>query len=151
MSLFSKASSEGESEPPDLAEQVPTMRLFPSSSEKSYVTVKAFIEEVRKTASRQGNNVVIKGGNKKEKNGDLREVKLGCTKEGKYKEYVREVGEVRQGGRQKSDGVRVAPLRIMLYERITSGICKSIAKRIIILPSHPKLLLQIRNFYQPIL
>ena len=101
MSLFRPASSEGESEPPDLAEQVPTMRLLPPFTEKSYVTVKALMEDVNKTASRQGYNVVMKGGNKKDKNGDLRKVKLGCTKGGEYKENVGEVGEVGQGERQR--------------------------------------------------
>ena len=31
--------------------------------------------------------------NKKDKNGDLRKVKLDCTKGGEYKENVEEVGE----------------------------------------------------------
>ncbi len=43
----------------------------------------------------------MKGGNKKDKKGDLRKVKLGCTKGGEYKENVWEVGEVELGRRQK--------------------------------------------------
>ncbi len=101
MSPLRPASSEGESEPPDLAEQVPTMRLLPPATEKSYVTVKALMDDVNKTASRQGYNVVMKGGNEKDKKGDLRQVKLGCTKGGEYKENVEEVGEVGQGRRQR--------------------------------------------------
>lgn len=101
MSPFRPASSEGVLEPPNPAEQVPTMRLLPPSTEKSYVKVKVLMDDVNKTASRQGYNVVMKGGNKKDKNGNLRKVKLGCIKEGEYKENVREVGEVRQGGQQR--------------------------------------------------
>ncbi len=101
MSLFRPTSSEGESEPPDLAEQVPTMQLFPPSTNKSYVTVKTLMDDVNKTASRQGYNFVIKGGNKKDKNGDLRKVKLGCTKRGEYKKNVGKVEEVGQRGRQR--------------------------------------------------
>ena len=101
MSPFRPASSEKESEPPDPAEQVSTIRLLPLSIEKSYVTVKALIEDVNKTASCQGYNVVMKGRNKKDKNGDLRKVKLGCTKRGEYKENVKEVGEVGQERRQR--------------------------------------------------
>ncbi len=101
MSLFRPTSSEGESKPPDPAEQVPTMQPLPSSTEKSYVTVKTLMEDVNKTASRNGYNVVMKGGNKKDKNGNLRKVKLGCTKGGEYKENVGEVGEVGQGGPQR--------------------------------------------------
>ena len=101
MSPFRPASSEGESEPPDPAEQVLTMRFFPPSTEKSYVTVKILMEDVNKTASRQCYNVVMKRGNKKDKNGDLRKVKLGCTKRGEYKKNVEEVEEVGQGGRQR--------------------------------------------------
>ncbi len=43
----------------------------------------------------------MKGRNKKDKNGNLRKVKLGCTKGGEYKENVGEVGEVGQGRRQR--------------------------------------------------
>ncbi len=82
MSPFRPTSSEGESEPHDQAEQVPTMRLLPPSTEKSYITVKALMEDVNKTASRQGYNVVMKGGNTKDKNGNLRKIKLCCTKGG---------------------------------------------------------------------
>ncbi len=41
--LFRPASPKGESGPPDPAEQVPTIRLLPSSTEKSYVTVKTLM------------------------------------------------------------------------------------------------------------
>ncbi len=43
----------------------------------------------------------MKGGNNKDKNDDLRKVKLGCTKGREYKENVREVGEVGQERRQR--------------------------------------------------
>ncbi len=95
------ASSKGESEPPYQAEQVPTMRFLSFSTEKSYVMVKAFMEDFNKTASCQDYNVVIKRGNKKDKNSDSRKVKLDYTKGGEYKENVGEVGEVGQGGRQR--------------------------------------------------
>ena len=101
ISPFRPASSEGESEPTDPAEQVPTIRLLLPSTEKSYVTLKALMEYIDKTASCQGFNVVMKRENKKDKNGDLRKVKLGCTKGGEYKENVREVGEVGQGRQQR--------------------------------------------------
>lgn len=95
ISPFRRVSSQGASETPDQVEQILIMQLFPPSSEKSYVTVKALMEDVNKTASRQGYNVVMKGRNRKDKNGDLRKVKLGCTKGGEYKENVGEIGEVR--------------------------------------------------------
>ncbi len=101
MSPFRPASSEGEWELPDPAEQVPTMRLLPPSTEKSYITMKTLMEDINKTASRKGYNVVMKGGYKKDKNGNLRKVKLGCTKGREYKENVGEVGEVGQRGRQR--------------------------------------------------
>ncbi len=101
MSLFRPASSEGESKPPDPAEEIPTMRLLSPSTEKSYVTVKALMEDVNKTTSRKGYNIVMEGGNRKDKNGDLRKLKLGCTKGGEYKENAGKVGEVGQERRQR--------------------------------------------------
>ncbi len=59
------------------------------------------MDDVNKTASCQGYHFVMKGKNKKDKNGNLRKVKLGCTKGERYKENVGEIREVRQGGRQK--------------------------------------------------
>ena len=91
MSPFRPTSSGEESEPPHGAKQVRTMRLLSPFNEKSHVTVKALIEDVNETTSRQGYNVVIKWGNKKDKNEDLCKVKLGCTKGGEYKENKREV------------------------------------------------------------
>ncbi len=82
MTPFRPASSEKESELPDLAEQVFTMRLLPPSTEKSHITVKALMEDVNKTASCQGYNFVMKEGNKKDKNGNMGKVKLGCTQRG---------------------------------------------------------------------
>ncbi len=99
--MFRPAFLERELEPPDPVELVPTMRHLPPSTEKSYVTVKALMEDVNKTASRQGYNVVMKGDNKKDKNGDLHKVKLVCTKGGENKENVGEVGEVRQERQQR--------------------------------------------------
>ncbi len=52
---------------------------------------------------------------------------------------------------KEDDSVQVALLRFILHEIITSGICESSAKNIIILQSHLKLLLQIRNSHKPIL
>ncbi len=52
---------------------------------------------------------------------------------------------------KKVDSVLAAPLKIMLHKKITSGICKSSANSIIILPSYPKLLAQIGNSHKPIL
>ncbi len=101
ISLFRPAFSEGESEAPDAAEQVLTMRPLLHSTEKSYVTMKALMEDVNKTASCQSYNFVMKEENEKDKNGDLHKVKLGCTKGGEYKENVGEVGEVGQGRRQR--------------------------------------------------
>ncbi len=101
MSPFRPASSEGQSKAPDPAEQVSIMRLLPPSNEKSCVTVNALIEDVNKTASRQGYNIVMKGENKKDKNSNFRKVKLSCTKGGEYKKNVGEVREVGQGGRKR--------------------------------------------------
>ncbi len=101
MSLFRPASSKEESEPPNPADQVPTMRLFPPSTENSHFPVKALMEDINKTASRQVYNIVMKRGNKKDKNGDLRKVKLGCTKGGEYKENLEEVRKVGQERRQR--------------------------------------------------
>ncbi len=101
MSPFRPASSEEESEPSDLAEQVPTIRLFPLFIEKSYFMMKALMEDVNKAANCQGYNVVIKGGNKKDKNGNLRKVKQGCTKGGEYQENVGEIEKVEQEWRQR--------------------------------------------------
>ncbi len=47
-------------------DQLPHMQLLPPSTEKSYVSLSALIEDINKTAVRQGYNVVKKGGNKKE-------------------------------------------------------------------------------------
>ncbi len=71
----------------------------------------ALMEDVHKTASRQFYNFVMKGGNKKDKNGDLHMVKLGCTKRGEYKENVVEVREVGQGGRQRTRQRKGSPFK----------------------------------------
>lgn len=66
--------------------QLPHMQLLPSSTEKSYISLNALIEDVNKTAVRQEYNVVKKGGNRKDKNGDFRRICLRCGKGGSYKE-----------------------------------------------------------------
>ena len=74
------------------------MRLLPPPTDKFYPTFNALIEDVNKTTSRQGYNVVKSGGNKKDKNGDLRKVRLGCSKRKAYKD---EEEAPRQGVRQR--------------------------------------------------
>ena len=105
MSLFRPASSEEESEPPNPAEQVPTMRLLSPSTKKSYITMKTLIEDVNKTASCQSCNIVMKRENKKDENSDLHNVKLSCTKGGEYIENVGEVEEVEQRRRRGGESV----------------------------------------------
>lgn len=64
----------------------PLYDSFYHSPKIPMLPLKALIEDLKKTAGRQAYHVVMKGGNKKDKNGDLRKVKLGCTKGGLYKE-----------------------------------------------------------------
>ena len=71
---------------PKLPEQLPYMRLLPSTTDKFYPTFNALIEDVNKTTSWQGYNVVKRRGNKKDKNRDLRKVRLGCSKRKVYKD-----------------------------------------------------------------
>ena len=56
------------------------------------------IEDANKTASRQGYNIVRDGGDRKEKDGNLRKLRLKCTKGGGYKH---EGERTEQGGRQR--------------------------------------------------
>ena len=65
---------------PGLADRLLYMRLLPPPTDKHYPTFNALIEDVNKTTSRQEYNVVKSGGNKKDKNGDLWKVRLGCSK-----------------------------------------------------------------------
>lgn len=83
---------------PKLPERLPYMRLLPPPTDRFYPTFNALIEDVNKTTSRQGYNVVKSGGIKKDKNGDLRKVRLGC---GKRKAYKDEEEAPRQGVRQR--------------------------------------------------
>ncbi len=89
---------------PGLADRLPYMRLLPPPTDKHYPTFNALIEDVNKTTSRQGYNVVKSGGNKKDMNRDLWKVRLGCSKRKSYNEEgeVVRLG-VRQRRRQATD------------------------------------------------
>ena len=62
------------------------MQLLPLPMDKFYLIFNALIKDVNKTTSRQGYNVVRSGGNKKDKNGDLRKIWLGYSKRKAYKD-----------------------------------------------------------------
>ena len=109
------------------------------------------MEDVNETASRQGYNVVMKRGYKKDKNGDLRKVKLSCTKRGEYKENVGEVGEVGQERRQRRRQHTGCPFKAYASRKDYEWYLRVECQSIIIFPSHPKLLLQIGNSHKPIL
>lgn len=82
---------------PELPDQLPYKRLLPLPTNKHYPTFNALIEDVNKTTSRQGYNVVKSGGNKKDKNGNLWKVRLGCSKRKSYKDK----GDVARHGVQQ--------------------------------------------------
>lgn len=101
---FTNPLSERSLESPELADQLPYMRLLPPPTDKHYSTFNVLIEDVNKTTSRQGYNVVKSGGNKKDKNGDLWKVRLSCSKRKLYKEEGEVVRHgVRQRRRQATD------------------------------------------------
>ncbi len=127
------------------------MRLGPLSTEKSYVSVKALMEDVNKTASRQSYKVLMKEGNKKDKNDDLCKVRLDCTKGGEYRENVEEAGEVSQERQQRRQQRTGCPFKAYASRKDYEWYLRVDAQSIIILPSHPKLLLQIGNSHKPIL
>ncbi len=84
--------------------QLPHMQLLPPSTENSYVSLSALIEDIDKTAVRQGYNVIKKGGNRKDKNGDLRRICLSCSKGGSYKEDETRIEHgTRERKRQRTD------------------------------------------------
>lgn len=85
-------------------DQLPHMQLPPPSTEKSYVSLSALIEDVNKTAVRQGYHVVKKRGNRKDKNGDLRRIYLRYSKGGSYKEEGTRIDHgTRERRRQRTD------------------------------------------------
>ena len=61
----------------------------------------ALIEDVNKTTSRQAYNVVKSGGNKKDKNGDLRKVRRGCSRRKAYKDERKRPGKAYDKGEDK--------------------------------------------------
>ena len=79
-------SSAGRSEPPSPANPLPYMQLLPPPTDKLYPTINALIEDVNKTACRQGYIVVKNGGNRNDKDGILRKVRLVCSKGGVHNE-----------------------------------------------------------------
>lgn len=96
MSPFKSTFSGGESEPSYPAKQILTTELILPSIENSYTTMKGIIENVNKTANRQGYIVVTKKGNKNDKYGDFCKVKLVFIKEGVYKENEKSIGQRKQ-------------------------------------------------------
>lgn len=79
-------SSAERSLPPQPANPLPSMQLLPPPTDKLYPTIDALIEDVNKTASRQGYTVVKNGGNRNDKDGLLRKVRLVCSKGGVHNE-----------------------------------------------------------------
>lgn len=85
-------SSAGRSESPPPANPLPYMQLLPPPTDKLYPTINALIEDVNKTACRQGYIVVKNGGNRNDKDGILRKVRLVCSKGGVHNENRKKVG-----------------------------------------------------------
>ncbi len=73
------------------------MQLLPPPADQFYPTINALLADVNKTASRQGYNVVRRGGDKKDKDGNLRKTRLKCSKGGVYKDE----GRAKEGGRER--------------------------------------------------
>ena len=73
------------------ANLLPSMQLLPPPTDKLYPTIDALIEDVNKTASRQGYAVVKNGGNRNDKDGLLRKVRLVCSKGGVHNESRKKV------------------------------------------------------------
>ncbi len=73
-------------ESPELPERLLYMWLLPPPIDKLYPTFNALIEDVNKTTSRQGYNIVKSERTKKDKNGDFWRVRLGCRKRKAYKD-----------------------------------------------------------------
>lgn len=76
-----QSSAERRDLPPP-ANSLSYMQLLPPPTDKLYPTINALIEDVNKTASRQGYTVVKNGGNRNDKDGILRKVRLVCSKSG---------------------------------------------------------------------
>lgn len=97
-------SSAERSLPPQLANPLPSMQLLPPPTDKLYPTINALIEDVNKTASRQGYTVVKNGGNRNDKDGLLRKVRLVCSKGGVYNESRKKVANGQRNRRsQRTD------------------------------------------------
>lgn len=100
--LMSPNRSEGsnfrESCSPRAQDQLPFMQLFPPPTDQFYPTLRALLIDANKTAFRQGYNIVRDGGDRKDKDGNLRKLRLKCTKGGGYKD---EGERTKQGGRQR--------------------------------------------------
>ncbi len=129
ISLFKPTSSKGEWESPHLVEQVPTMRLLPSTTKKSYITIKTQIEDVNKIASCLAYNILMNKRNTKNKNVDLQNwswviEKRVNTRKIKWK--------LDKNDNKEGDSVRLALPRLTLYEKMRSSICELSAQSIII-------------------
>lgn len=102
----SRSMSLNRSEGPNLREphspqpqdQLSFMQLLPPPTSQCYPTLQALLEDVNKTASRQGYHVVKDGGDRKDKDGNLRKIRLKCSKGGVYKD---EGQRAQQGGRKR--------------------------------------------------
>lgn len=90
--------------PPQPANPLPSMQLLPPPTDKLYPTINALIEDVNKTASRQGYTVVKNGGNRNDKDGLLRKVRLVCSKGGVHNESRKKVANGQRNRRsQRTD------------------------------------------------
>lgn len=97
-------SSAERSLPPQIANPLPSMQLLPPPTDKLYPTINALIEDVNKTASRQGYTVVKNGGNRNDKDGLLRKVRLVCSKGGVHNESRKKVANGQRNRRsQRTD------------------------------------------------
>ena len=90
--------------PPHAANSLPSMQLLPPPTDKLYPTINALIEDVNKSASRQGYIVVKNGGNRNDKDGLLRKVRLVCSKGGVHNEGRKKVANLQRNRRsQRTD------------------------------------------------
>lgn len=65
------------------------MQLLPPSTDQIYSMINALLALVNKTASWKGYNVVRRGGEKKDKDGNFRKTRLKCSKGAVYKDEGR--------------------------------------------------------------
>lgn len=110
------------------------MRLFPPSTEKSYATVKALIQHMKKPRAAEATTPRPKE--------ETKRIKMGIFIRWSWV-VIRVVSTMKTRWKldmddYKGDSVRVVRARFALWERTTSGICESSTKGTIIPILHPK-------------